>query len=197
MCWIKSSTMGIYQHTITHHEFAHTSQYYEFWEILIDWISTPSNKSLTFSQWPKPGDESEPFIGIGHLTWWHDQMETLSMSLAFLCGEFTGHRWIPRIKASDAELRCFLWSAPEWTVEQTVVRLVIRNAIALIMTSFLWIAVCLNGNISLKGICIDNWSWTMTYTRAAQSSKQLPYYVWIRVQHCQIFIHQSKLPHTK
>ena len=26
------------------------------------------------------------------------------------CGEFTGHRWIPRTKASDAELWCFLWS---------------------------------------------------------------------------------------
>ena len=24
-----------------------------------------------------------------------------------LCGEFTGHRWIPRTKASDAELWCF------------------------------------------------------------------------------------------
>ena len=30
-----------------------------------------------------------------------------------LCGEFTNHRWIPRTKASDAELWCFLWSAPE------------------------------------------------------------------------------------
>ena len=29
-----------------------------------------------------------------------------------LCGKFTGHRWIPRTKASDAELWCFLWSAP-------------------------------------------------------------------------------------
>ena len=29
-----------------------------------------------------------------------------------LCGEFTGHRWIPLTKASDAELWCFLWSAP-------------------------------------------------------------------------------------
>ena len=28
-----------------------------------------------------------------------------------LCGEFTGPRWIPRTKASDAELWCFLWSA--------------------------------------------------------------------------------------
>ena len=26
-----------------------------------------------------------------------------------LCGEFTGHRWILRPKASDAELWCFLW----------------------------------------------------------------------------------------
>ena len=34
-----------------------------------------------------------------------------------LCGEFTGPRWIPRTKASDAELWCFLWSASEWTVE--------------------------------------------------------------------------------
>ena len=30
-----------------------------------------------------------------------------------LCGEFTGPRWIPRTKASDAELWCFLWSEPE------------------------------------------------------------------------------------
>ena len=29
-----------------------------------------------------------------------------------LCGEFTGLRWIPQTKASDAELWCFLWSAP-------------------------------------------------------------------------------------
>ena len=34
-----------------------------------------------------------------------------------LCGEFTGPRWIPRTKASNAELWCFLWSASESTVE--------------------------------------------------------------------------------
>ena len=28
-----------------------------------------------------------------------------------MCGEFIGPRWIPRTKASDAELWCFLWSA--------------------------------------------------------------------------------------
>ena len=30
-----------------------------------------------------------------------------------LCGEFIGPRWIPRTKACDAELWCFLWSEPE------------------------------------------------------------------------------------
>ena len=30
-----------------------------------------------------------------------------------LCREFTGLRWIPRTKASDAELWCFLWSVPD------------------------------------------------------------------------------------
>ena len=29
-----------------------------------------------------------------------------------LCGEFTGVRWIPHTKASDADIWCFLWSAP-------------------------------------------------------------------------------------
>ena len=30
-----------------------------------------------------------------------------------LCGEFTGPRWIPRTKASDAQLWCFLWCTSE------------------------------------------------------------------------------------
>ena len=30
-----------------------------------------------------------------------------------LWGESTGHRWLPLTKAIDAELWCFLWSAPE------------------------------------------------------------------------------------
>ena len=33
-----------------------------------------------------------------------------------LCGEFTGHQWIPLTKASDAELWCFLWFALEQMV---------------------------------------------------------------------------------
>ena len=30
-----------------------------------------------------------------------------------LCDEITGNQWILRTKASDVELRCFIWSAPE------------------------------------------------------------------------------------
>ena len=29
-----------------------------------------------------------------------------------LCGEFTGHRWIPLTKANDEGLWCFIWPAP-------------------------------------------------------------------------------------
>ena len=52
-----------------------------------------------------------------------------------LCGEFVGHRWIPLTKASDAELWCFLWSAPQETIEQTIETLVIWDTIVLILTS--------------------------------------------------------------
>ena len=50
-------------------------------------------------------------------------------------GELTGHRRIPPTEASDAKLWYFLWSAPEWAVDWIVVRLVIWDAIAPIMTS--------------------------------------------------------------
>ena len=49
--------------------------------------------------------------------------------------ETTGHRWISLRKASDAELWCFPWSAPEQMDEKTMETPVIWDAIALIMTS--------------------------------------------------------------
>ena len=45
--------------------------------------------------------------------WWRHQMETFFRATGHLGGEFTGLRWILRTKANDAELLCFLWSAPE------------------------------------------------------------------------------------
>ena len=52
-----------------------------------------------------------------------------------LRGESTSHRWISLTMASDAELWCSFWSAPEQTAEQTIEIPVIWDAIALIMTS--------------------------------------------------------------
>ena len=48
------------------------------------------------------------------------------------------HLWIPLTKASDVELWCFLWSAPEQTVEYTNKTLVIWDDVVLSMTSLWW-----------------------------------------------------------
>ena len=69
------------------------------------------------------------------ITWWRHQMETFSALLALCMRKPTGHRWIPPIKTSDAELWCFLWSASDETVEQTIETPMIWDTIALIMTS--------------------------------------------------------------
>ena len=52
-----------------------------------------------------------------------------------LWGEFTGHRWFALKKGSEAERRCFRWSVPQQTYEQTIQTLVIWDVIALIMMS--------------------------------------------------------------
>ena len=46
-------------------------------------------------------------------TWWRHQMGNIFRVTGHLCGEFTGYRWIPRTKASDAVFWSFLWSASE------------------------------------------------------------------------------------
>ena len=51
--------------------------------------------------------KSDSMINLPDSPWWRHQMETFSALLASLCGEFTGDRWIPRTKVSDAELSIF------------------------------------------------------------------------------------------
>ena len=62
-------------------------------------------------------------------------METFSAFLAFYVGNSPASGEFLSQNPSDAELWCFLWSAPEATVEQTMEMPVIWNAITLIMTS--------------------------------------------------------------
>ena len=52
-----------------------------------------------------------------------------------LWGESTGDWWILLTKANDEKLWCFLWSAPEQTVGQTIETPMIWGAIAFIVTS--------------------------------------------------------------
>ena len=61
--------------------------------------------------------------------------------------ESTDHRWIPLTKAGDAELWCFLWTAPGQTVVQTLDTPAIWDAIELIMTSLQWM-VCISAGSS-------------------------------------------------
>ena len=50
---------------------------------------------------------------VPHVTMMTSLNGNLFRVTVHLCWEFTGPRWIPRTKASDAGLWCFLWSAPE------------------------------------------------------------------------------------
>ena len=84
------------------------------------------------------GDEDSYFLIGKILARWSHRMEIFFALLVLCGGESTGHQWIPLAKASDAELWYFLWSAPEPTVEQTMEKPVIWDAIALIMTSLEW-----------------------------------------------------------
>ena len=61
-------------------------------------------------------------------------METFSALLAFCAGISPATGDYPH-KANDAEIWCFLWSAPEQTVKKTIEMPVIWDAITLIMTS--------------------------------------------------------------
>ena len=64
---------------------------------------------LLVGLWPVPLSRIGLTVGdIGLLPYWYWLMMTSSNENIFrvtghLCGEFTGHRWIPHTKASDAE----------------------------------------------------------------------------------------------
>ena len=63
-------------------------------------------------------DDGILYTSVATMWWTTNSMMTSSNGIIIrvtghLCGEFTGPRWIPHTKASDAELWCFLCSAPE------------------------------------------------------------------------------------
>ena len=90
-----------------------------------------------------------------------------------LWGETTGDRYIPLTKFSCSELWCFLYSAPEHTVKQTIETPVTWDAIALNMTSLYWISLynsyddvfkCVNAFLK-KGFCFFSSICLLQYSR--------------------------------
>ena len=71
-----------------------------------------------FSSWCPPWQNVN--IAKDNETWyWIRSIEHLGLAalVHVMMTSSNGLRWIPLTNASDAELRCFLWSAPEYTVE--------------------------------------------------------------------------------
>ena len=60
------------------------------------------------------------WLRVQDCSWWRHQIEKKKSALLAFVRGFTGHWWIPLTKASDAELWCFIWSAPEQTIEYIV-----------------------------------------------------------------------------
>ena len=56
--------------------------------------------------------ENKEIEEIGRLTMMTSSNRNIFCITGHLCREFTSHWWIPPLKASDAELWWFLWSAP-------------------------------------------------------------------------------------
>ena len=94
------------------------------WSVLHNASRTPKEKfpnichSPFYLKFSVNGKLSIADIWIHIIASWSWSMMTSSNGDIFrvtgpLWGEFTGHRWIPLTKASDAELWCSLWSAPE------------------------------------------------------------------------------------
>ena len=88
-------------------------------------------ETLSSSIWRHRNDRTYSFLGCLMVT---SSNGNILRATGPLRGEFTGHWWIPLTRASDAELWCFLWSAPGKRLKN-IETPVIWYAIVLIMTS--------------------------------------------------------------
>ena len=107
-----------------------------------------------------------------------------------LCGEFTGHWWIPHTKASDAELWCFLWSSPwinSWVNNGEAGDLrrhldhydiiVIKTPKMTILLSYLWFSVAVYDLLSRYKTKADLEQWILCKYSSAKSTDVT--YKWI------------------
>ena len=98
----------------------------------------------------------KPFFEIAQ-SWWCHQMETFPALTGPLCGEFTGQRWLPLSKVSDAELWCFLWSGWSWTNGWVSIRkmktMIHRDTLIYVRMS-VYVFVCLVCFCSYVFLCV-------------------------------------------
>ena len=91
-----------------------------------------------------------------------------------LWGESIGHWLIPRIKPSDAELSCLLWSVPEQTVEQIIETPMIWDAIGLIIFAVWYKAdICKTNTPPSSARELPDVPWTSTGTRSGVYTERL------------------------
>ena len=96
-----------------------------------------------------------------------------------LCGEFTGHWWIPLTKVSDAKLWCFLWSATycsnrvqlQNTLREVFIELLLlNNSLYNYMLFIKWnsghVQFTINNNDSTDMIIPNHWSSTIKWSRS-------------------------------
>ena len=127
-------------HTETSYCTANGANIYDWWEITFFYVQFANANSSQHACIITSCDFVLPYcvMGLGHPCYTslepinHLKLESLLIVLletqfitmtssngnifrvtGHLGGEFTGPRWIPHTKASDAELWCFLWSASE------------------------------------------------------------------------------------
>ena len=92
--------------------------YYQRMDIWAACVSRLHACLYEFAVWEPAVKSKSISTAEARMFWGNKVMMTSSNGNIFrvtghLCGEFTGPRWIPLTKASDAELWYFLWSAPE------------------------------------------------------------------------------------
>ena len=96
---------------------------------------------------------------VASTRWWCHQMETFFMLLAH-----TSDGWIPLTKASDAELWCFIWSAPGQAVEQTIEMLLIWDASRSLWYHFnecYWYGALTHCPLGNVAIILNVWFWNI------------------------------------
>ena len=117
------NTLGLFSQTLEqsvikqHFSHASSESTEKIWYYKHNTITKQYAYSMVYTvRMSRPAFAQNPLkIGFHswYRTWWRQQMETFSRVTGHLCVEFTGDRWIPRKKASDVELWCFLWCLPE------------------------------------------------------------------------------------